>query len=35
MEFGSFQAQLQPLGMMIGEGIDEVGRFRIEGCFHP
>jgi hypothetical protein len=29
------EVQLQPEGRIVGEGKDEVGIFRITGCFHP
>lgn len=35
MEFIAAQIELKPSGSIAGEGRDEVGVFRIDGCFHP
>ena len=35
MQFITIQIDLKPSGSISGEGRDEVGLYRIDGCFHP
>lgn len=35
MEFTSLEIEIKPAGKIVGSGMDLVGEFSLNGCFHP